>query len=591
MLFMYALVGPFAIVKLYAKNLMHQAYGNSFPSKLIAFVVSLAVASQTAFEYRHRSILLWSSGAFLALLLNYWYLIPLLLIYVVPVLRKSTKYWMLIVERICTHVIRPLSTKFRQTLPSVWTFESSRKLWPIESVCFMLNYGSIGPALYCGYAIYRHLYFGTSFNLCIAIAITLLLIRTLWQLLEAIDRDLHPFLFMIILQYYILPIQSFLNIPLTLLVTTFLFPFLNRLLTSDSVKESIQNLKMLNYRTFLEANQTYKQFFTEFVNLVVSSYFTIHVLIICLTSDVPWLLTMAVLCFLPTYLFTHLTSIIAMEPNTTMFLFSSFVLSRYVLNSRLDQHFIYKYFLLIMILTLYFALIYPLLYHILRRLTIRSAQHYGLHLRSWREEIYQQVSHLSDTYLRTTYIHDPSKFFILHLCNILIALVLLTLLPLHLVPRLLLAPLSYLLIGRLLLTRGLEVLATLISFCASISAGAAVYAHYDYSLLLTMSIVLITYVSTMVVAFPTAYRLLQGVCIYFPWMTVLNQVLQTIFTYSWSYFDVYWTHIRESFDEVKRQIEQSRLNRFRRPRTVQQTNWSFPRSIDQSCERHDVSCL
>ena len=572
MLVMYAMVGPFAILKLYAKNLMRQAYENSFFWKLIASLVSLAVASQTAYEYQHRSIWLWSSGAFLTFLLNYWYLIPLLLIYVVPILHQMINSWILIVERICTHIIRPISTKFRQTLPSVWTFESSRKLWPIESICFMLNYGSIGPALYCGYAIYRHLCFGISFNLCISIGITLLLIRTLWSILEAIDRDLHPFLFVVILQYYILPFKSFLNIPLTLLVTTFLFPFLNRLLTSDSVKESIQNLKMLNYRTFLEANPVYKQFFSEFVNVVVTSYFSVHVLIICSISDVPWFVTIAVVCFLPIYLFTHLISIINMEPNMTMFLFSSFVLSRFIVHSRIEQHFIYKYFLLIMILTFYFALIYPLLYHILRRLTIKSAQQHGAQLRAHREKTYQHASDISNKYLRTTYVHDPSKFFILHLCNILLALTLLTLPPIHLIPRLSLALLSYLLIGRLLLTRGLEILATLISLCVSISAGAAVYAHYDYSLLLTISIVLITYVSTIVIAFPTAYRLLQGVFIYLPWTTALNQALQTAFTYSWSYFDVYWLHIRESFAEVKRQIEQSPLNRFRRPRTVQQTN-------------------
>ncbi|CAF5008501.1 unnamed protein product, partial [Rotaria socialis] len=129
----------------------------------------------------------------------------------------------------------------------------------------MLKYGSIGPAIFCGYEIYSYLFFGISFNSCIAITTIILVTTTLWHILEAIDRDLHPFIFAIIIQYYIAPIKSFLNIPLTLLLTTFLFPLLNNLLTCNSVQQFIHNMTLLNFRAFFESNNYYKRFYCEAV--------------------------------------------------------------------------------------------------------------------------------------------------------------------------------------------------------------------------------------------------------------------------------------------------------------------------------------
>jgi hypothetical protein len=569
MLLMYAVVGPFAILKLYAKNLMHRAYENQILVKLTASIISSAVASQIAYEYRAQHTFIWLTSALLALLLNYWYIIPILLIYVLPIINKFIKSWILLVDSFSDKILRPNSTKFRKLLPAIWTFESSEKLWPIESIRFMLTYGSIGPALYFGYKIYSYLCFGISFNLCIAIAVTILVITTLWHILEAIDRDLYPFIFVIIIQYYIIPIKSSLNIPLTLLLTTFLFPFLNNLLTSNSIRDFIQNLKLLNFRTFVEANQNYKQFFSEFVNLFLTIYLTYSVLIICLTSDVSWLLTISIIGFLPIYLYTNLIRLTLIEPNTIMFLFTSFILSKFILCRRIQDHFIYKYFLLTMILTFYFALIYPLLYHILRRSTIKSASNIGLKLKSFRERIHQKTSQFSEQYLRITYIHDSSKYFILHLCNVIISICLLTVVPINIFLRLIFSLLSYLLIGRLLLTRGLEILGILISLCTSITAGAHVYARYDKSLLLTMSIALITYVSTSVIAFPMIYRFVQFIFIHLPLVESLDNYLKKLYAFTWSYFDIFWPHILANFNEVKRQIEQSRINIFQRSRNVQ----------------------
>ena len=569
MLFMYALVGPFAILRLYARNLMRQAYKNSILLKLAASIVSLAVASQIAYEYRSRNTLRSVIYGLLAFLLNYWYLIPVLLIYLVPVIQNLLKLWLTMLNGVTAGIIRPGSTKLRQMLPSIWTFESNRKLWPIESVCFMLAYGAIGPALYCGYEVYSHLYFGISFNLCIAIGTTILVTTTLWNVLEAIDRDLHPFLFAAIVQYYIIPIKSLWNVPLTILVTTFLFPLLNKLLTSDSIRDLIQNLRLLHFRTFVEANANYKQFFSELINILISLYLPGRVLIVCLTSEISWLVTVSIMSFLPVYLYLRLIRLIKIEPNTLVFLSSSFVLSQYILSRRMENHFIYKYFLLIMILTLYFALVYPLVYHILRHATIHSSHQRGEQLKSTRESIHRTVSLIANRYLRFAYVHEPSKRFILHLSNVLIAVSFAMVLPVNLLVRLVVALLSYLLMGRLLMRRGLEILGTLLSLGTSIAAGAHVYTRYDRSLLLTMSITLITYVSTTIVAFPLVILCLQSLFVYFPWSNVLDQCLARLFAYAWSHLAVFWPHIKASCYQVKRQIEQSRINIFSRPTPVQ----------------------
>jgi hypothetical protein len=122
--------------------------------------------------------------------------------------------------------------------------------------------------------------------------------------------------------------------------------------------------------------------------------------------------------------------------------------------------------------------------------------------------------------------------------------------------------LSYLLLGRLLLTRGIEILGILTALCTSIAAGAHVYDSYDKSLLLTMSIALITYVSTLVIAFPMIYRFIQLVFIHMPLVEYVDGYLKKSFAFAWSYFEIFWPHILSSFNEVKRQIEQSRVNLF-----------------------------
>ncbi|CAF3513788.1 unnamed protein product, partial [Rotaria sp. Silwood2] len=77
-LLMYAIVGPFAVLKLYAKNLMRQAYKNQILLKLAASIISVAVGSQIAYKYRYQHSFLWLTSSLLILLVNYWYIIPIL---------------------------------------------------------------------------------------------------------------------------------------------------------------------------------------------------------------------------------------------------------------------------------------------------------------------------------------------------------------------------------------------------------------------------------------------------------------------------------------------------------------------------------
>ncbi|CAF1659796.1 unnamed protein product, partial [Adineta ricciae] len=487
---LYAIVGPFAILKLYAKNLMRQAYGNRVLLKIAASIISLAVGSQITYAYRSKHSLICLTSGLFTLLINYWYVIPLLLIYILPKITSLIKSWLSLIELVANQIIRPTSTRLRQLLPSTWTFDSNETLWPIETIHFLLTYGSIGPALYCGYEIYSHLCFGITFNLCIAISITILLTTTLWQLLDAIDRVLYPFIFAIIIQYYIIPARSTWSIPMILLLTTFLFPCINNLVTNNSIQDFIQKIKFLNYQTFSEENQDYKQFFSEFVNLFLTIYVTCRILIISINGQVVWLLIISMLIFLPAYFYITFIRFISLEPSLAMFLLSSSLLGEYILNYRPNDHFISKYFLVIMILAFYYALIYPIIYHFMRRLTYRSAHRFQLQLKSFREYIHRLAREFNEQYLRITYTHDTSRYFILHLCNIFIAGYFLFFFPINVLLRIILSLLSYLFLGHLLLTRGIELLAILIALSTSVTAGADVYARYDNSILITMSIAL-----------------------------------------------------------------------------------------------------
>ncbi|CAF1659849.1 unnamed protein product, partial [Adineta ricciae] len=489
-LLLYAVVGPFAILKLYAKNLMRQAYGNQVPLKIAASIISLAVGSQITYVYRSKHSLICLASGLFTLLINYWYVIPILLIYILPKITSLIKSWLSLIELFANQIIRPTSTRLRQLLPSTWTFDPNETFWPIETIHFLLTYGSIGPALYCGYEIYSRLCFGIVFNLCIAISITIVLTTTLWQLLDAIDRVLYPFIFAIIIQYYIIPVRSTWNIPMTLLLTTFLFPRINTLVTNNSIEDFIQMIKFWNYETLSEENQDYKQFFSEFVNLFLTIYLTCRILIISINSQVPWLLIISMMIFLPAYFYIKFIRFVYLEPSTTMFLLSSCLLGEYILNYRPNDHFIYKYFLVIMILAFYYALIYPIIYHTIRWLTQGSAHRVHMQLKSFREYIHRLAREFNEQYLHITYTHDTSRYFILHLSNVFIAAYFLFFLPINVLLRIILSLLSYLLLGRLLLTRGIELLAILIALSTSVTAGADVYARYDNSILITMSIAL-----------------------------------------------------------------------------------------------------
>ncbi|CAF4836092.1 unnamed protein product, partial [Rotaria sp. Silwood2] len=121
---------------------MRQAYKNQILLKLAASIISVAVGSQIAYKYRYQHSFLWLTSSLLILLVNYWYIIPILLIYILPIINKLVNYWFKFIDLFSNRILRSNSTKFRQMLPSIWIFESNQKLWPIESIRIILVYAS-----------------------------------------------------------------------------------------------------------------------------------------------------------------------------------------------------------------------------------------------------------------------------------------------------------------------------------------------------------------------------------------------------------------------------------------------------------------
>ena len=148
---MLAIVGPLAILKVYAKSLIRQAYKNRILLKLLASIISLMVGSQIAYHYRYQYTCICLVCGLLGTLVNYWYIIPIVLIYIFPIIDKLVKSWFSFINLVSNNILRPHTKCICKILPSICLFESNQTLWPIESIHFILKYGVIGPAIYCAY--------------------------------------------------------------------------------------------------------------------------------------------------------------------------------------------------------------------------------------------------------------------------------------------------------------------------------------------------------------------------------------------------------------------------------------------------------
>ncbi|CAF4040356.1 unnamed protein product, partial [Rotaria sp. Silwood2] len=193
------------VIPLVILNFIQRAYGNEMELKSIALIVSLAVASEITYKNRHREILLCLTSGLLAYLLMYLCFLPLLLVYLRPILRKLMQMWFSFFNAFFDNILRPYSKKLYQMLPSTWTFESEDKAWPITSIQFTIKIISLSTAVVLCLNIYSYLIFGMIINLYITIVIILVVIRTLWKFFDAIDLNLYPLIFILTILHFITP--------------------------------------------------------------------------------------------------------------------------------------------------------------------------------------------------------------------------------------------------------------------------------------------------------------------------------------------------------------------------------------------------
>ena len=147
-----------------------------------------------------------------------------------------------------------------------------------------------------------------------------------------------------------------------------------------SIEQLMTDLQLMNFRTYLEFDVNYKRFSAEMINLLITIYLIFQVFLYCLTSNFSWILTISLISFLSIYSYTNFIRLISILPNLIMFLISSIRLSKYIS---------YGYLFLITISMLYFILLYPLFYLLLRRLTIQFSNQIGLKLARIRERIHE----------------------------------------------------------------------------------------------------------------------------------------------------------------------------------------------------------
>ncbi|CAF0968126.1 unnamed protein product [Rotaria sp. Silwood1] len=367
-------------------NFIQRAYGNEMELKLIASIASLAIASEITYKNRHREILICLTSGLLTYLLIYLCFLPLFLIYLRPVLRKLMQLWFSSFNLFSDNILRLYSKKLHQILPSTWTFELEDKAWPVTSIQFTIKIISLSTVIVFCLNIHSYLVFGTIFNVYITIFIILVVVRTLWIFFDAIDLNLYPFIFIITILHYITPLKSLLYIPTILWITIYLYPRLHRILIGGCIEHFINEIQLMNFRTYLELDNAYKQFSAEIINLFITICLIYRIFFICLTNNLSWTLTISIVSFLSICIYTNLICLISILPNLIMFMFSSIIISEYILYG----NFSYRYFPLTIILIFYFIFIYPLLYITFRRSTIKLSNSIGLKLKLIREYIHEK---------------------------------------------------------------------------------------------------------------------------------------------------------------------------------------------------------
>ncbi|CAF1404363.1 unnamed protein product [Didymodactylos carnosus] len=170
-----------------------------------------------------------------------------------------------------------------------------------------------------------------------------------------------------------------------------------------------------------------------------------------------------------------------------------------------------------------------------------------------RREIIMKKRKYIEQRLRIVY-NDKSRL-LLHVSNLIIstfAFKLTSQLSNSSLLRLTFPLISYLLIGKLLLNKGNEMIGILESLCTSLTAGSYIYGNYGHYLSVTIVIAFITYVSTSAIGLPILYRCIQTLLlpIHPSFINEFESILDQLFNYSWSYFGMIWTLMKRCHQKI-----------------------------------------
>ena len=366
-------------------HLTQQAYGNDIERKAISSISSLTFTIEIMYKYHYQETWKCLTSGLLVCSLSYLCFIPLFLLYLWPLIRKSIEYWFSCIKILFDNNFQLYSLKLRQLLLSNWTFESEDQIRPIRSIQRIVKLTSLSIISFFCLKLYSYLFFGVIVNLYITIAFTIIAIRTLWHCFDSIELNLYPLLLIITMEYSLVPIQSFIYFPIIVLLTVYIYPYLHRFLISTFIEEFINRIYLMNFQTYIQFDNDHKRFSAEIINLFVTICLIYYIGLICLTNNLSWILTGLIMIFSFVYLYTNLIRLISIVPNLFMFIFSSIMLSKHILEMNLTH----KHILLLITLKVYFVFIYPLFYIIFRYLTTKFSNLMGLKLTLLRENIYE----------------------------------------------------------------------------------------------------------------------------------------------------------------------------------------------------------
>lgn len=173
----------------------------------------------------------------------------------------------------------------------------------------------------------------------------------------------------------------------------------------------VDQIQLLNFRTYLEFDANFKRFLAESINVFLTMYFVHLGLQYCFINQLSWLSTMFVLSLFAVLFYTQFIDSISLLPNFIMFLTSSIMFFRceYLTNGCLIK---------LLIAMIYSLLFFPIFYLLLRRWTLERSHTIGLKLQSIRERIHRRCLPIfSGTFSPKTKLHQlyvaVSKLFLL----------------------------------------------------------------------------------------------------------------------------------------------------------------------------------